>query len=120
MQGEPDMPAAKISQRSGLRSRCHVLSLARKNLPRFRSIQVCQGLTGPFCVLVPNMPLVSADEVDRMRRREFLALLGGAVVTSRLRGDAMATFEELAASGWCRSCARQGPLIYNACPALTM
>jgi hypothetical protein len=56
-----------------------------------------------------------------MRRREFITLLGGAVITSRLRGDAMATFpEELAASGWCRSCARQGPLIYNACPALTM
>jgi len=39
-----------------------------------------------------------------MKRRESITLLGGAVVTSRLRGDAMATFpEELAASGWCRS-----------------
>jgi hypothetical protein len=58
---------------------------------------------------------------QKVRPFPSITLLGGAVVTSRLRGDAMATFpEELAASGWCRSCARQGPLIYNACPALTM
>src|SRR5262249_51079775 len=70
MQGEPDMPASKISQRSGLRSRpCAILGSEAKGRPgtyldseAFKSAKDCLA---PF-VLVPNMLLVSADEVDRM------------------------------------------------------